>query len=43
MVRDKVLKLEDGEALHTRWSGGTGYLRRLREVNRRREGSEWDG
>ncbi len=45
MVRDKELKLEDGEASHTlRWSGGRAYLLpKEREVERRLEVCEWDG
>ena len=43
MVRDKELKLEDGEASQTlRWSGGRGVPKE-REVNRRREVCEWEG
>ena len=40
MVRDKELKLEDGEASYT--LGGAGEPKE-REVNKRREVCEWQG
>jgi len=42
VVRDKVLKLEDDEASHTRWSGGRGVPKE-RQVDRTREVCEWEG